>query len=350
MAWIKFDQSLERHPKLLHLSQLLKVSDTLLIGHLARLWWWALDYAKDGQLRGSPDETALAAGWKKDPPTFQNALIEAGFLDADYKIHDWSDWAGSVFDIRRNGRERVRRFRERAEADALTTETAATTPAQGNGDVTVTDALRNGHVTEPDKIREDKIREEERRKDAQPLRNAPDGGRPVSQPAAMKDHRSDFRAPGFDQFHEEVTRAAIPLKDYFAGSPRLKAFASDKWNGQEVKGWEGCRDWRAFARQVASWYYADHEKLIARPGVEDLDYMDYVDACNKKNLALQEEADRQRKAESAAFMSTPEGRAKAEKWQAEMRALMAETMDALGPAAQQRQEAEYAAKVAKICA
>lgn len=181
-----------------------------------------------------------------------------------------------------------------------------------------------------------------------PSLEAADAARPVRQPVAMKDHRSDFRPPSFDQFHEEVTRAAIPLKKYFAGSPRLKAFASDKWNGQEVRAWEGCRDWRAFARQVASWYYANHEQLIARPGVEDLDYMDYVDACNKKNLAIQEEAARQHKAESDAFMSTPEGRAKAEKWQALMRASIAETMDALGPAAQKRQEAEYAAKVAAL--
>ena len=50
MAWIKSQQVLREHPKLKRLARRLEVSVPAALGHLHMLWWWALDYAQDGDL------------------------------------------------------------------------------------------------------------------------------------------------------------------------------------------------------------------------------------------------------------------------------------------------------------
>jgi len=47
MAWIKSEQALATHPKLLLLSKDIGVSVPQTVGHLHLLWWWALDYCQD---------------------------------------------------------------------------------------------------------------------------------------------------------------------------------------------------------------------------------------------------------------------------------------------------------------
>jgi hypothetical protein len=68
MAWIESHQSLGRHPKTKAAARALDISRVQLVGHLHYLWWWALDFAEDGDLSGiDPDDIAEEAMWDGDP-------------------------------------------------------------------------------------------------------------------------------------------------------------------------------------------------------------------------------------------------------------------------------------------
>ncbi|HWP59479.1 MAG TPA: hypothetical protein VNL14_16425 [Candidatus Acidoferrales bacterium] len=118
MAWIESHQSLKEHPKLYKLMELTKMSRPEAIGYLHMLWWWAIDYAQDGDLSNfSKLQIARAIGWGADPEQLINALIEARFLDTEKTargrnvdgtwlaendnqqglwIHDWQDFCGDL--------------------------------------------------------------------------------------------------------------------------------------------------------------------------------------------------------------------------------------------------------------
>jgi len=134
MAWIESHQTLRHHPKIKKLSRKLGVSIPAAIGHLHCLWWWALDYADDGDLsRYDKEDIADAAMWDvEDADTFVEAMSDAGLLDNTgngYVLHDWDDYAGKLIERREANRERQRLHRERKK--------------QRNSDVTVTNASRN---------------------------------------------------------------------------------------------------------------------------------------------------------------------------------------------------------------
>lgn len=95
--WIKSDQSLLNHPKLLKLKTESKIELDTTIGRLHRLWWWCLDYAFDGDLR------------KFDASMIESAcdlslsdLISSGFVDyRPYRrIHNWWHHAGRYLQIK----------------------------------------------------------------------------------------------------------------------------------------------------------------------------------------------------------------------------------------------------------
>lgn len=110
--WIESHQSLRDHPKLIRAARRLKISRPQMIGHLHCLWWWALDYAQDGNLSAyDADDIAAAAEWTGDAADFVNALADAarigdrpGFLalqeSGAFSIHDWNDYAGKLLDKR----------------------------------------------------------------------------------------------------------------------------------------------------------------------------------------------------------------------------------------------------------
>ena len=84
MAWIESHQTLRDHPKALKLARLLEVSRPAVIGHLQCLWWWATDYAPDGDLsRHDELDIAIGADWEGNPSEFVDALARVGFLDRD---------------------------------------------------------------------------------------------------------------------------------------------------------------------------------------------------------------------------------------------------------------------------
>lgn len=124
MAWLESHQTLRNHPKTLELAALLEIHFAQAIGHLHCLWWWALDYAPNGDLsRWSKEAIAAGSGWTLDADEFVEALREAGFLD-DLMIHDWDEYAGRLVAQREANRERKRTSRAKPE-----TATAVTRPS-----------------------------------------------------------------------------------------------------------------------------------------------------------------------------------------------------------------------------
>lgn len=112
MAWIESHQELAAHPKTRKLARLLDVSIPTAIGHLHCLWWWALDYAQDGDIsRHEPEDIAIAALWEGDPGLLLTALRAARFIDDGRCLHDWDDYAGKLIDRRVRNRERMKAAR-----------------------------------------------------------------------------------------------------------------------------------------------------------------------------------------------------------------------------------------------
>ena len=116
MAWIESHQALKDHPKTRKLARLLDVSVPTAIGHLHCLWWWALDYAPDGDL-SALEGVDIAAGalWEGEPEEFMFAMSTAGFIDYPEQnhpvIHDWMEYAGKLVERRKANTERKRQAR-----------------------------------------------------------------------------------------------------------------------------------------------------------------------------------------------------------------------------------------------
>lgn len=116
MAWIESHQELRDHPKRKRLSRVLGISRRETIGLLHEFWWWAYDYAPEGDLSGFTDEDiADAVDWENDPGELMAALVQSGFINEDRKIHDWEDFAQKWIDRRRADRERKRAQRSKSE-------------------------------------------------------------------------------------------------------------------------------------------------------------------------------------------------------------------------------------------
>lgn len=117
MAWIKSEQALGSHPKLRLLAKELDISIPETIGHLHLLWWWAVDYAEDGDVTRYKDFIPFAAQFEGDADKFVKALIDFGWLDeVDNKliIHDWLEYTGALIEIRQKDAERKRQSRQRS--------------------------------------------------------------------------------------------------------------------------------------------------------------------------------------------------------------------------------------------
>lgn len=113
VAWIEVHQAVFSHRKTFELATLLGVDETYAAGHLIRLWTWALDNAPDGDLSKLSDRAiAYGAGWRHQTTLFVQALTDAGWLDGDRSIHDWSEYAGRLVERRRLDAERKREQRQ----------------------------------------------------------------------------------------------------------------------------------------------------------------------------------------------------------------------------------------------
>ena len=121
MAWIKSDQSLANHPKLILLARELQISKVEALGHLHLLWYWVLEYADDGELK-SLDLIPDACEWSGDQQVFLDALIKYGFIDTtydpennftEYHVHDWLDYSGALYEKRLYNRLKKQESRDK---------------------------------------------------------------------------------------------------------------------------------------------------------------------------------------------------------------------------------------------
>lgn len=122
MAWIELHQTLPTHRKIKKLKRVLKIKTPQAVGHVVMLWLWSIDNAPDGDLsKVDAEDIAEACEWPKDAGDFVAAMQEAGFIDPDMRLHDWSEYTGRLMgqrdEKRRKDRERQARYRAK-KADA----------------------------------------------------------------------------------------------------------------------------------------------------------------------------------------------------------------------------------------
>lgn len=155
MAWIESHQTLARHPKTGRLLRALGISRVEAIGHLQFFWWWALDYAQDGDISSfGNSEIAEACQWIGDPDTFIHALISSGFVDQENAekriIHDHSDYCGKLISQRKANANRQKTWRDKRKTVTL---------QLPNNNVTVTLPLRNGATVKDSKVKDSKVKD-----------------------------------------------------------------------------------------------------------------------------------------------------------------------------------------------
>nr|DAI56782.1 MAG TPA: Primosomal protein 1 [Caudoviricetes sp.] len=130
MAWIESHQELWRHPKTKKLARLLHISIPTAVGHLHGLWYWAMDFAQDGDLSTyDAEDIADAVMWEGDAQEFLDALVESKYADQTEHgvvIHDWFDYAGGLLESKARKREqsrlRVQEYRKRKREAAANAE------------------------------------------------------------------------------------------------------------------------------------------------------------------------------------------------------------------------------------
>jgi hypothetical protein len=134
--WIESHQSIRNHPKIKKAARLCGVNEFEMIGRLHCLWWWALDYAPDGDVtKYSADDIESAVDWNGKAGVFYAALIECGFnghcgflemIDSQITIHDWHEYGGRLLEKREANRERMREKRATHVQDTTVARTGAT--------------------------------------------------------------------------------------------------------------------------------------------------------------------------------------------------------------------------------
>lgn len=117
MAWIESNQEVGRHPKTRKLARRLGISLPAAVGHLHYLWWWALDFAQDGDLdKYDNDDIADAMCWDGDSDQLVEALVDVGYIDCNERgelvLHDWRDYAGKLLERREKDRARKNKPKE----------------------------------------------------------------------------------------------------------------------------------------------------------------------------------------------------------------------------------------------
>ncbi len=119
--WIESHQSIRNHPKIKKAARLAGVNEFEMIGRVHCLWWWALDYAPDGDVtKYSADDIESAVDWNGTPGAFYSALIECSFnghcgllekIGDSIFIHDWQEYGGRLLEKREANKERMREKR-----------------------------------------------------------------------------------------------------------------------------------------------------------------------------------------------------------------------------------------------
>lgn len=107
--WFELHLSVSQHRKTWALAGELSVERATALGYIVSLWCWALEQAQDGDLTRFTDRAlADATGWRKAPGKLVAALVTAGYLDADRRLHEWQAYTGPLMKKRASDRERHR--------------------------------------------------------------------------------------------------------------------------------------------------------------------------------------------------------------------------------------------------
>ena len=120
MAWIKVNQNLKDHRKLLTAADELEINPAHMLGLLVSFWLWAVDNAPSGSLEGITNRMiARAAQWEGNPDAFVDAITVAGLLretSEGLEINDWYEYTGKLIEQREAEKNRSRRRRAAAAA------------------------------------------------------------------------------------------------------------------------------------------------------------------------------------------------------------------------------------------
>jgi hypothetical protein len=134
-------------------ARLLGISWVQMVGHLQYLWWWALDFATEGDVSEyDAHDFADAALWEGDVEAFYRALLDCGFIeetDGGTRLHDWQDYAGKLLEGREKAAERQRRWRDnhRNGNEPATGDASNRKQQSRNGNVTVMSPSGNALTT-----------------------------------------------------------------------------------------------------------------------------------------------------------------------------------------------------------
>ena len=113
VVWVELHDDVHDHPHTLQAAAALEISRYAVVGHMTALWHWAIRHQPDGDLASLHDAVvAGAAGWPGQSAAFVRAITDAGFLDADRKIHNWRKYTDRLFKSRDAARERRATVRE----------------------------------------------------------------------------------------------------------------------------------------------------------------------------------------------------------------------------------------------
>lgn len=140
--WIESHQSIRNHPKVKKAARLAGINEYEMIGRLHCLWWWALDYAQDGDVsKYSKDDIEMAVDWQGEQGAFYDALFQCGFnghcglledIGDAIVIHDWHEYGGRLLEKREANRERMREKRAMHVQDTTNARTGATEHTEQN--------------------------------------------------------------------------------------------------------------------------------------------------------------------------------------------------------------------------
>lgn len=233
MAWIESHQVLRDHPKVKRLARLLDCSVAATIGHLHCLWWWAMDYAEDGDTaRYDALDIADACMWEGDPDQLVEALRgcgpggTSGFLDGTV-LHDWDEYGGKLAAKRR--KDRVRKREARSTPDVQGTSDGQDTDVQRTSSGQASDVQRLSEVEERrgEDSREEESGDEQRKLSlVEPPKTKTKAKRATQLPASWKPNeahrelaaeRSVDLDLAADKFRDHAAANERTLKDWDAG-------------------------------------------------------------------------------------------------------------------------------------
>lgn len=242
--WIPSQVGLRNHPKTRRLARALGVPVPHVIGHLHCLWYWALEYAPDGDLEDfDSEDLADAAGWEGDPGQFIEALLECGskgrpgFLSrvsGRLTIHDWEDNQGDGY---------------RARIQAAAKKRAQRAAKQGQG-------------SDADPSDEDAVPES---RDV-----VPESGDtvPTSRDLARAKDKTDKTDKTEKTDRQEPTGASAPLETDRPTAQTMVAFAVDYC---QEHGYDLADDVKGhLAREIGKQFSAGRDPVLIRDGVAEL--------------------------------------------------------------------------------